>query len=92
MLVAHFILALSWIVYCVLHSLLASTRAKLLIQEKIRKGFRFYRFAYTIFSFLGLVAIFIYQFSLYSDFVFKPLTWVKYIGLIIMIAGGTIMI
>jgi len=92
MIQSHFFLALLWIVYCTLHSLLAALSVKLWIQKRMRAGYKYYRIAYTIFSFLGLIAILIYQFSISSRLLFSPPQWSKWLGLVVMIAGGLVML
>ena len=53
---------------------------------------QFYRIGYTIFSFLGLVAILIYQFSLQTKLLFIPSFAVSLIGIIMMASGAVIMV
>jgi methanethiol S-methyltransferase len=67
----HIILAVAWTVYCVLHSVLASIRVKARAQKWLGNAYRYYRFAYTIFSFLGLVALLVYQVQLDSPLLFE---------------------
>ena len=92
MLISHFILAILWVAYCVLHSVLASTTVKHRLQRRMRSGFRFYRIGYTIFSFLALVAILIYQFSIRTTFIFNPSIIIKSIAVILMALGSGIML
>jgi protein-S-isoprenylcysteine O-methyltransferase Ste14 len=89
---SHIILATVWIVYCVLHSLLASIQVKGWMHRKMGTAFKYYRIGYTIFSFLGLVAILIYQFSIESVLFYLPPTWISILALLIMISGGAIML
>jgi methanethiol S-methyltransferase len=67
----HIILLVLWIAYCVLHSVLASGRVKRRAERRLGATYRYYRFTYTIFSFVGLVAILIYQVSLTSPLLFE---------------------
>ena len=67
----HIILAAAWIVYCILHSVLASGSVKRWMQAQMGEKFRYYRFAYTLFAFAGLVGILLYQVSLASPMLFK---------------------
>jgi methanethiol S-methyltransferase len=92
MLISHLILAIAWIVYCVLHSLLAATGIKQRIQKTMKRSFRFYRLGYTIFSFAGLVAILIYQFTIESTLLFIPSILTKTIAAFLMAAGGIVVI
>jgi methanethiol S-methyltransferase len=76
----HIILIISWTVYCVLHSILASGAIKRKLQHWFGDSFRYYRFIYTLFAFIGLVAILIYQVSITSPLLFKGGLIVKIIG------------
>ena len=91
MLGSHILLAGAWIVYCVLHSVLASVTIKQILQKKVPRFFRLYRFAYTLFSFFGLVAILFYQFNIHSALLFVPPVWIQYLGAVIMGAGAVLM-
>ena len=92
MLVSHLILAIAWIVYCVLHSLLAATGIKQRMQKIMKQNFRLYRLGYTIFSFIGLVAILIYQFTMESTLIFIPSILTQSIAAILMTFGGIVVI
>ena len=92
MLVTHLLLAIVWIVYCVVHSVLAAAAVKHWAQHRLKNAFRYYRIGYTIFSFAGLVAILVYQFSIESILVYTP-TWVtQLIGVLMMSAGASLMV
>jgi protein-S-isoprenylcysteine O-methyltransferase Ste14 len=89
---SHLLLAIAWMLYCVLHSVLAAEQVKRLAENKLRQQFRFYRLYYTIFSFIGLTALLVYQFSLASTLLFIPPLLVKIAGILIMAVGGIIML
>lgn len=76
----HIILAVAWIVYCVLHSILASGKVKRTAQQWLGEKFRYYRFGYTLFAFVGFVGILICQVSLDSPLIFNGGLAVKLIG------------
>ena len=92
MLGTHVTLSLLWIVYCVVHSLLAAAAVKLWVQQKLKNQFRYYRIAYSIFSFLGLVAILIYQFSMQTLLLFHPGIVTQVVGMLLMATGATVML
>src|SRR4051812_16205396 len=92
MFVSHLLLAILWIVYCVLHSVLASVTFKHLLQKKMRSAFRIYRFIYTLFSFFGLIAILYYQFTIDSVVLFLSPSWLRGLGSLMMGAGALLMI
>src|SRR5262245_61112217 len=92
MLISHLVLAIGWIVYCVLHSLLAATSVKQRMQKMMKRGFRFYRLGYTIFSFLGLVSLLVFQFSIESTLIFIPSILLQSIAAFLIMVGGIIMV
>jgi protein-S-isoprenylcysteine O-methyltransferase Ste14 len=92
MLVSHLFLAMAWIVYCVLHSVLASITVKQVLEKRIKSAFRFYRFIYTLFAFFGLVAILFYQFTIYSVLLFSSPYWIQIIGGLLMAFGAVLML
>ncbi|GAA4752887.1 methyltransferase family protein [Flavisolibacter ginsenosidimutans] len=76
MLLNHVLLGLSWIVYCVLHSVFASLQVKNFFKKILGDGFRHYRLAYTVFAFAGLALILWFQFSIRSPRLFKS-SWIS---------------
>jgi len=76
----HIILLIAWIVYCVLHSILASGAVKRKFQGWLGDNFRYYRFAYTLFSFAGLAGILIYQVAITSPLLFEGGLFSKIVG------------
>lgn len=53
-----------------MHSVLASGKVKRWAQLQLGTSYKYYRFGYTLFSFVGLVAILIYQVSITSPLLF----------------------
>jgi protein-S-isoprenylcysteine O-methyltransferase Ste14 len=92
MLQTHLALAIAWIIYCVLHSFLAADQIKRSAEKVLRNQFRLYRLYYTIFSFIGLTGLLIYQFLIPSAFLFFPPLFLKILGVLIMVIGGCIML
>jgi protein-S-isoprenylcysteine O-methyltransferase Ste14 len=66
----HIILLILWVTYCVLHSILASGKVKRWTEMRLGASYKYYRFGYTLFSFVGLVAILVYQVSITSPLLF----------------------
>ena len=56
----HIILATLWILYCVLHSVLASEWVKKKMRQALAE-YKWYRIAYSLFAFISLMALFYYQ-------------------------------
>lgn len=91
MLVSHIILAVLWIVYCVLHSLFASLAFKKWMETLTDKHFRLYRLYYTLFAFISLTGIILYQFSISQKIIFKSNSFTLAIGSLVSITGLIIM-
>ena len=61
MAVPYFILAGLWLVYLVLHSLLASTEVKKQAQYWLGKSYRYYRLGYNIIAVITIIPILLYN-------------------------------
>lgn len=88
----HILVAAVWIVYCVLHSVLASISIKKWVQQKAGKRFRYYRLFYTLFAFLSLAAVFYFQFSIESVYLFEPTFFSNLLGGITALVGFGLML
>lgn len=84
----HIILAAAWIIYCVLHSALASGKVKRSAQQWLGAAYRYYRFGYTVFAFLGLAGILVYQVSIHSPPIFDSGLAAKLIGAMLAAIGA----
>lgn len=91
MLLHHIILAILWILYCVLHSVLASPGVKQAIQKTTGNAFRYYRLFYTLFAAVGLVALLVFQLSVRSEKLFHPTTFSVVTGALLAFAGLSLM-
>jgi protein-S-isoprenylcysteine O-methyltransferase Ste14 len=87
----HLLLLSLWIAYCLLHSVLASSKFKLGI-EKISAGFsRYYRLVYSIFAAVSLAGLLFFQCSMQSPLLVNSF-FLKLAGLVILVLpGATIM-
>lgn len=91
MILNHIILAILWMVYCVLHSVLASISLKNWVQKTFGSNYRYYRLFYTIFAALSLAAVIFYQVSINTPKTFEQSTFSVVVGSIIALAGLGIM-
>ena len=91
MIISHIILALGWIFYCVLHSVLASSKFKRLAHDKMGNQYKFYRLYYTVFAFVGFALILCYQITMDSYRIFVPNAISLVIGIVIALSGLLIM-
>jgi protein-S-isoprenylcysteine O-methyltransferase Ste14 len=93
MILYHLILALLWMLYCFLHSLLASLGFKKMVQRVSGKGYQYYRLYYTLFAFLSLAALIYFGVSIPTIQIFRPPVFILAIGYLFTIAGlGLMMI
>ena len=85
----HIFLALGWIVFCVMHSLLAGIRTKQWMAKTSGDLFKYYRLYYTLFAFVSFTATIIFQVTISSPFVFSP-NAVSYATGIVAALGGLV--
>jgi protein-S-isoprenylcysteine O-methyltransferase Ste14 len=83
----HIILASLWVLYCVLHSLLASISVKNRVRQLAGKNFRYYRLFYTLFAALFLVLLVYYQLSLQSEKLFQLTVPTILLGAVLGLTG-----
>ena len=89
---SHTILALLWIFYCVLHSLLASEEIKKNLQKSFERNYKYYRLFYTVFAFLFLGALLYYQISIPTIELYSPQEIVFATGIILAFCGVILML
>lgn len=86
------LLAFLWILFCVLHSGLASLAFKCRMKERLGDGYKHYRLAYTLFAFLSLAAVVVYQVQLPTIAFFAPPRWLVMTGYAVSGAGLLLML
>lgn len=91
MIYSHIMLAVAWILYCILHSVFASSMFKGFAHEWMHGHYKYYRLYYTLFAALTFVAILIYQVTMSSYQLFEPTTTSLVLGIIIASLGLTVM-
>lgn len=87
----HILLAFFWILFGVLHSLLASTTIKAKLKQSGSSIVKHYRVYYVLFAFLSMVSIIWFQLSIPSPALFIKTTFTRIAGLVIAFAGLLIM-
>lgn len=92
MLQTHLFLAVLWIAYCVLHSVLASLSVKAWVQKRVGSQFRHYRLFYTLFAAVSLIAIVYFQLGIQSIVLFPKSLYTTFAGSLIGITGFGIML
>ncbi|MER3497608.1 MAG: hypothetical protein C4308_02680 [Chitinophagaceae bacterium] len=91
MLVSHISLAAGWIIYCILHSVLASQWLKKLTVTVLKSQFVYYRLYYTLFALIGFVPLMWFQFTMPSPKLFTPTLFTKISGSALTLFGFFIM-
>jgi protein-S-isoprenylcysteine O-methyltransferase Ste14 len=91
MILNHIILAVLWIVYCALHSLLASQWIKSGLQKRM-KNHKIYRLYYTVFAFLFFAALLYYQMKIPTVELFASTKLILIVGGALSISGLGLMI
>jgi protein-S-isoprenylcysteine O-methyltransferase Ste14 len=87
----HIILALSWISYCILHSVFAASSFKRLAERCMHGHYKLYRLYYTLFAAISFVAIVIYQVTMTSYKLFLPTTGSLIVGVVVALLGLAVM-
>jgi len=85
------LLALLWTLFFTSHSVLADFRVKQFLKKIFEKLYPYYRLAYNIFSVMGLLIIFLFQWSLKGNYFWKFSFW-NYTGFLLMFFGVLIAI
>ena len=92
MLVNHVLLGIFWVIYCVLHSVLASLHVKEKIAALFSKAFRYYRIFYTVFAFAGLALILLMMFRMESPLLFQLTMFFIIAGILLSFSGLVLML
>jgi methanethiol S-methyltransferase len=92
MLLNHVILALLWMVYCMLHSLMASVGIKNWLEKISGSSYRYYRLFYSLFSFFFLVIVLYFQFMLPTMMLYKVPAPIFAFGAVLGLSGLVLML
>ena len=87
----HLLLAVLWVLYGIVHSLLASTAIKQFFKQWLGAYYKYYRVTYNLIAFAGLVAIVVFQFSVDPIPIYRSTTFSDIAGASITIAGALLM-
>lgn len=88
----HIVLAIYWIIFCGLHSAMATSKVKGWFVQKFPSLFKYYRLLYTLFASLSLTAVLIFQMSVQSPFLYSAFLPIQIISGLLLFAGVVIMI
>jgi methanethiol S-methyltransferase len=85
------ILVVLWLLFGVLHSVLAANGWKGLMQRRLGAGFKYYHFAYSVFALLTLTGILVFQLNMESRLLYVAPVWVNLLLCLPVLAGLVIM-
>ena len=88
----HIILVLLWLLFGILHSLLAAGWWKRLMQRWLHAHYKYYHFAYSVFAALTLIGILLFQYTMQSRLLFTLPGWVNVLLGLPVLAGVAIML
>lgn len=86
----HIILAIGWILFCVLHSVLAAGKVKRAVERRSVFFHKYYRLAYSLFAAVTFLLIIFYQVQLPSPLLLPK--EIKWLGFPFAVAGGLVML
>lgn len=92
MLRQHILVGVLWVLYGVVHSVLASVGVKNFFRKRMGQSFKHYRLLYTVFAFLSMAAVIGYQLSITSIYLFKQTTLTTWIGAAVAGSGVALML
>ena len=87
----HIILAILWILYCFLHSLMASSVFKNIAKKWMTNSYKQFRLLYNLFAAIGFIGIVFYQATMRSSLLFNPGLLLRSLAILIAACGLTIM-
>ena len=87
----HIILAVLWILFGVLHSVLAADWFKRIMLSRLGRHYKYYTFAYSIIATLSLAGTLAYQFSIPQQWLWVMPVWGQILMLLPLLTGLYIM-
>jgi|SRR5687768_1626918 len=87
MITEHIFIAIGWIVFCILHSLLASLWLKKKVEKWLGRNYQYYRGFYTTFALITFAIVVLQQVSTSSPYLFKQNEVCMFLGGLIAFIG-----
>ncbi|SEO63999.1 methyltransferase family protein [Niastella yeongjuensis] len=91
LLINHIILVVLWLLFGILHSLLAADWWKRFMQRWLGLYYKYYSFSYSVFAGITLIGILVYQVYLQSGLLYVAPVWLKVLLGLPLVAGLVIM-
>ncbi|MFL5739029.1 MAG: methyltransferase family protein [Flavisolibacter sp.] len=92
MVVQYLLLGILWLLYGSIHSLLAASFVKKKMQTWLENGFRFYRLCYTVFAFVFLAVLIVFEWRISVALLFHSSQVIRVFGIALALAGIFLMI
>jgi protein-S-isoprenylcysteine O-methyltransferase Ste14 len=89
---SHVTLVLAWIIFGVLHSVLAYQPLKIRLEKRLKAKYKFYRLIYSIFAFIGLALVVWCHISIVSYLLWQPPLLQKIIAGLLVVISGSLML
>lgn len=83
----HWLLILLWIIYYMVHSVLAATSVKIIFKKTWGKYFRYYRLVYSVVVTITLLWLLYYQYSFQSPLLINSMV-LKYFSFLLLVVPG----
>ncbi|HEX6429829.1 MAG TPA: isoprenylcysteine carboxylmethyltransferase family protein [Niastella sp.] len=88
----HIILVLLWVLFGILHSVLAAGWCKQLMQRWLGMNYKYYHFSYSVFAAVSLIGILVFQYTMHSYLLYEAPVWVKLLLCLLVLTGLFIML
>src|SRR6185295_9520976 len=87
----HIILVLLWLLFGVLHSVLAAEWWKRIMQRWLGAQYRYYHFSYSVFAAVTMIGVLAFQITMHSYLLYTAPVWVNILLCLPVLAGLIIM-
>lgn len=87
----HIILVALWLLFGILHSVLAAEWVKRFMQRRLGRKYKYYPFTYSVFAAITLTGILIFQLNMQSKLLYVAPRWVNMLLWLPVLAGLLIM-
>src|SRR5688572_10117599 len=88
----HIILVVLWVLFGILHSVLAAGWWKQKMQRWLGANYKYYHFSYSVFAAVFLIGILVFQYTMHSPLLYEAPVWVKGLLCLPVLAGLLIML
>lgn len=83
----YWLLAIFWLIYFVVHSMMAANGVKSFFERILKNGFRFYRIVYSMIASIGLISLLVFNASIPPVILFESKGLIRYLSLMLPTLG-----